>query len=359
VFARRSTGSVHGMGRCLLALVVLVGLWTEKSHSKERTPTVASEAWTIDLRPMGYAFDESAPPEQIEASRDIAFGDGGEVVVLGGKPNLDNPYTVTGFVLNAKGELVRTQAWTARYSRAALATDAGGYAVLSMSGLVLYSAGLERVVAENARGATFASPTGRTLGVRSSRNGKKETVLLDSKTLQERGVAFRNNHNVESISDMAITYSTYLSRSPLPVVQVEDGSGVVGSYEAKCGEVHSRFLADDAVLVLGCGHMDVMSIRGERLFRESTSRDAWLATVARGGRRFAMARAVYERGRQPKLDREEFIIYDIPGRKAVTTLHVTRLRGRRDGRSGAALAANGTALAVNSLGIVSVYKLPE
>ena len=340
-------------------LFVLVCVGINESLSKEAEPAIGREVWSLDLRAAGYVFNETSPPEQPEAGRDIVIGDNGEVIVLGGRPDFENAYTVTGFVLNAEGKLVRSQTWPARYARSVVATAKGNYVVMTESGLAVYSRGLERQLASASRAAAFESPSGKSLGVRSARNGMRETVFLDSETLADVSLTFTNDHNVESISDDSITYATYLSRSRWPVIRVEDRSGVIGTYDSECDEVHSRFVAKDAVIVLGCGHMDVISLRGERVFREEINHGSWLAAVSREGRRFAMVNAKYSRGKEPKLMSEEFTIYDIPSRKALATVRIEDLKGRHRGRTGAALAGDGSSLAVNSLGMVHLYKLPE
>lgn len=314
-------------------------------------------AWASDLRKMGFIVNDFAPPEVVEATRQIAFGTADELVVVSSRASFAKPDVVRAFLLEAKsGAVVSTEKWTAKGLPYVFATADGRYAAVTETGLVAYSAGLKEVLATAGQSARMASPDGRSLAAWKSVPGHGVTSFIDAKSLRPTGVEYLDT-NVLSISQNQIAYTAYASGSPNPAVHVRGPTGSASVYRTECSEVQPNFISENVLAVLGCDQVDVITSEGERLFSHATEGDSTFAGASRDGSRFAIVEAFYGSGHDPKLRAERFIVFDVRTRKPVFTTDIVELRGRERGRSGAALSPDGSALAVNSLGIVRLFHI--
>jgi hypothetical protein len=114
----------------------------------------------------------------------------------------------------------------------------------------------------------------------------------------------------------------------------------------------------NVIAVVGCDHVEVVEVFGGRRFRHSTeAHHTRFAGASRDGNRFVVAETFYGWGDEPPLRSERFSVIDVRAGAPILSVKVKQLRGRRRGHSGAALAPNGSLLAINSLGVVQVFEI--
>lgn len=315
--------------------------------------------WTVDLREHGYTVNEFAPPALYGSTRQLAFGTNEELVVAAGDLPTSAPAGVQAFVLDARTGTVASKVdWRTKSRPYVFATTKGEYATNTETGLALYVSGLKRVIAESEHSTKMASPDGRSLAAWESVAGRGVTLFLDSGTLRPTGVEFIGK-NVDSISRDRIAYIGWVNRSKNASVLVEDSKGNVARYETACNEVQPHFVSESMLAVVGCDQVEVINAGGPRLFLHATSGDSSFAGASRDGSRFSIVEASYGWGHDPGLRSERFTVFDVRSRTAVFSTNIKELRGRKLGRSGAALSPDGSFLAINSLGVVRLFNLPS
>jgi hypothetical protein len=311
-------------------------------------------AWTVDLRESGYPVDAD-PPGVVEAIRQIAFGSADELVVVGAESLFPEPGLVRAFVLDAKsGRIADTTQWTGKGSAYIFPTAKGDYAAVTEAGLVLYSPGLKEALAKSPHSARRASPDGRSLAAWMQVPGHGLTLFLDTANLRPTGAEFLDE-NVESISRECIAIIGIAAGAD--GILVECPAETKTAYRTGYSESQPRFVSEDVLAILGRDRVDVINAAAERLFTYSTDGDATFVSASRDGSRFAIVEAFFGYGIHGKLRSERFTVYDVGSRHPIFSTVITELRGQEFGRSGAALSPDGSALAVNSLGIVRLFNL--
>ena len=320
--------------------------------------STGSSVWTTSLQKRGYLLDEFAPPGVYEATRQLAFGSNGELVVASSDGPILKASDVRAFVIETRsGRVIDEAAWKSKTWPYIFATAEGNYAVTTENGLALYSSGLKEVIATSKHSSKMASPDGQSLAAWKRVPGHGVTFFLGSRDFLPSEIEFLD-HNVESISRTQIAYAAYSKGSKNPAIHIEGPAGIVSVYATDCPEVQPRFVSENALAIFGCDGVDVISTHGERLYRLSLDGENAFAGASRDGNRFVAVEAFYGKGHTPKLRFETFTVIDVRSPRPIFTVKIKELQGRESGRSGAALSPDGSLLAVNSLGIVRLFRLP-
>ena len=330
--------------------------------AESAAPKLGRPIWRLDLRPQGYPLPEwggtTAPSERDK----IAFGSNDEIVVLGDTHSFPKPSRVEAYVIaTATGKVTARAAWTVALRPHLFATSAGQYAVLTTDGTVLHAGGLGREVARSPGTLSMASPDGLSLLVEApeSAPGRAIKRLFDADTLRPNGAVFINR-DIESIARTGAAWVGHPGGSSAATVLVEDGMRSVTPRDTACAEVHPGFLGEQVMMILGCGRMEVVRLDGPALLEATVGAATALAAVARDGGRFAIIEADWIWRDVPRLRGETLRIFDLGTNAELWVVALTALRGSDfPASSGAALSPDGSLLAVNTLGRVSLYRLPS
>jgi hypothetical protein len=299
---------------------------------------------------------------RFEAERQITFGDNSELVVTTGGGSFNSPGDVHGFVIDAKaGTVKREAAWQARAWAYIFGTADGDYAVLTDKGVSLYSPGLLTVLTTAAHEApTYITPDGQYLAAWEQRPGPHGTIyFLDSRTLKRSGPEFVDK-NLESVAPDRLATTVLIVQSHAMEVQILSRQGMIGQFEAGCGEGRPRFLSADLLAVLGCQQIQVATTQGNLLF--TAKLEGWLpylAAVSRNGNRFAVLEQFSRPGDPATLCWERVTVFDVTKRQAIATVALDDLNGMTEGpyASAVALSPDGSRLAVDSRGVLRIYSI--
>ena len=328
---------------------------------KSAPPKLGRPIWRLDLRPQGYPLPEwggtSAPSERDK----IAFGSNHELVVLGDTHSFPRPSRVEAYVIaTATGRVTGRAVWMVTLRPHLFATATGQYATATTDGTVLHAAGLGPEVARAPGTLSMASPDGRSLLVEApgSEPGRAIKRLLDADTLRPAGAEFLNR-DIASITRTGAAYVGHRGGSSAATVFVEDATRTVAPRDTTCAEAHPGFLSEQLMAILGCGRMEVVRLDGRALFEAPIGGNTALAAVARDGSRFAILEADWTWREIPRLRGETLRIFDLRTNTELCVVHLPALRGSDfPASSGTALSPDGSLLAVNALGRVSLYRLP-
>ena len=326
-------------------------------HGFRNTP---NPIWTTDLRALGFFRDQFSPPGAVTAVRQIAFGSEKELVVIsdqGAVPKQPNP--VRAYALDAQtGKVLRQENWDSHFHPYIFPTAAGNYVANTFDGIRLYAPGLERVIRSLGDSAEDVSPDGRVITVWGGVPGHAVTRFLDADTLEPTGAEFINKA-VDSIGSNRIVYVGHRNRSPGASVFVDDATDDIAPYDTSCKEVRPRFVSNDILAVFGCGHLTLVTVQGKVLFTTRVS-DAsrWLAPASRDGRRFALLSTYESAAHWSKTCFERVDVFDLTKRDVILKAEI-RACGGTNGESGVAISPEGRLLAVNSQGLVQVFRLPS
>jgi hypothetical protein len=316
--------------------------------------------WTTDLRPLGFYVDERSPSGLMTAIEQLAFGSDEELVVIGAKgapPKEPNP--VRAFVLDAQsGKVIRQVEWVGRVRPDIHATAAGHYVVSTIEGVRLFSGGLERVIRSVDGAVRAASPDGRTFTIWGGVPGRATTTFHDAESFLPTGAVFINRA-VDSVASNRITYVAYRGGSRHASIFIEDAGRKFPPYDADCSEARARFVAQDVMAVFGCRRMTVVTVEGKVLFTESIpEEDRWVAPASRDGRRFAVVSTYESAAHSSTTCFERIRVYEVETGDVLFKAEIRDCSGTLGG-SGVALSPDGRLLAVNSLGVVRVFRLPD
>ena len=316
--------------------------------------------WTTDLRGLGFPSNRDHPTGVLTAINQIAFGSNAELVVIGDEDPLpDARGQVRAYVLEAKtGQVLTQKSWMAKGRPSLFATAKGQYVADTSNGLVLYSSGLERILARYDDAAEMASPDGRVVTVWGGVPGRAVTTFLDADTLRPTGAEFINKA-IDSVALDRIAYvAFYGSNAPHASVLIDDAHEEVKPVDTDCREVRPRFVSQGVLAVFGCNRLKVITDQGQVLFTTpALDSSRWVAPASRDGRRFAVIDTYESEAHWSTVCFERVRVFD------TTTGHVSfraefhDLRGTLGG-SGVALSPDGSLIAVNSLGIVRVFAIP-
>jgi hypothetical protein len=321
------------------------------------TPSRETPVWTTDLRNSALNWDEFHTPAFFQATRQIAFGSNTELVVAKDSGPFAKPNEVHGFVIDAKsGKILREVHWTSGSWPFLFATSNGKYAVVTETGMALYSQGMQSSIATGAHAADKMSPDGRFLSASESIPGHGITIFIDAETLKPNGTEFRDIY-VWSIADNRVASSAF--RDASGVVLVNDKGKQVPEYETGCRGVRPNFITTDLLAVLGCEGVDVVSLTNGKTFTSPLKgADAFFAAASRDGKRFAVIQAFSRSGDPPTLTLERVTVFDVTQRKPVFVTDISDLKGLTPGgSSGVALSPDGSGLAINSAGVVRFFAL--
>jgi len=324
-------------------------------HSEMQS--VATAIWRTDLRNSSQNWDKLHTPAFFQATRQIAFGSSAELVVAKDSGPFAKPNEVHGFVLDAKnGKILREGDWTSGSWPFLFATSTGKYAIVTESGMALYSQGLQRAVATGAHTADKVSPDGRYLSASESIPGHGVTIFIDAETLEPNGTQFQDIY-VWSIADNRVAYSAF--RGAQGVVLVKGIVKQIPEYETDCKGARPNFITSDLLAVLGCERLDVVSLTSGKTFTSTLNgADAFFAAASRDGSRFAVIQAFERPGDPPRISLERVTVFDVTRQKAVFATDISDLKGSTtSASSGVALSPDGTSLAINSAGIVRLFAL--
>lgn len=311
--------------------------------------------WTTDLRKLGLNSDAFNTPALFQCTRQIAFGSSDELVVSGDSGPFAKPNLVHAFVLDAKtGRVLRETNWTSGSWPFIFATSSGKYAVVTESGMALYSAGLQRVVTRGTHVADKSSPDGRYLAASKSIPGHGVTIFIDAETLNPTGTEFRDTY-VWSLAEDRVAYYGY--RDGNAVVLLRDKDKQEPEYETDCKDVRPNFITTDLFAVVGCERVDVVSVSKGKIFTAPLEgADSFFAASSRDGKRFAVIQHFESAGDPPRIRTERITVFDISQQKPILVTNLADLKGFTAGKSsGTALSPDGSRLAINSAGVVRLF----
>ncbi|MGH9869816.1 MAG: hypothetical protein ACREAA_16850 [Candidatus Polarisedimenticolia bacterium] len=328
------------------------------SQSTSSAAHKGKPSWKTNLKRFGVTGE---PPGGIyEAVRQMAFGDNDEIVVLFPANQGVGPGEVIGVALDrSSGQITHRASWQSLGWQYVFGTREGQYAVVTTEGTALYSRGLKSILARNGGSVKLAAPDGASLAVwrREQVDGVNRgiTAFLDTKDLRPLGIEYVNKH-VDSISRTLIA-NTGIRNKDL-FLELWSPSENLLTQRLACNG-YPQFVSNEALVMVGSDCVEVMSTTGERLFQASDLDNPSFAAASRDGRRFAIVEALYAKGIDPGLKAEKFTVFGVHERSAVFSTMIKELREEKWGRSGAALSPDGSALAVNSLGVVQLFVLSD
>ena len=132
-----------------------------------------------------------------------------------------------------------------------------------------------------------------------------------------------------------------------------DAHGTRPIFHDRCG-MPPHFLAEDRILLDGCGEIRILNGRGEIIAQRRDVEDAYaFAGVSRNGARFAL-KASEERGDSPEMIYERIYVYDTKALGPVAAIAVT-VPGRR---LWTAFSGDGRYFAVGDPDRMSLYEIP-
>jgi hypothetical protein len=342
-----------GTGLVVLWAFVVVSCQLVPSESRPRKPL-----WTTDLRKGTHHWDYSHTPAFFQAMRQIAFGSTEEVVVANDSGPFPKPNDVHGFVMDARnGGVLKEVQWTSGSWPFLFATSTGKYAVITESGMAVYSQGFQTILATGSHVADKASPDGRFLSVTEAISGHGTTLFIDPDTLKPNGTEFRDVY-VWSISENRVASSAL--RNDNGIVLITDLRKQLPEYETDCGNVRPNFITNELLAVVGCERVDVVSLTNGKMFSlPIKGGEAFFGAASRDGSRFAIYQSFDRAGDPPRLTAERITVVDVVQRRPVFVTDISTLRGSIRGESsGVALSPNGSSVAINSAGIVRFFPLP-
>ena len=260
-------------------------------------------------------------------------------------------------MLDAKsGKILRETHWSSGSWPFLFATSNGKYAVVTQTGMTLYSQGLQNVIVTGAHTADKISPDGRYLSASEITPRHGVTVFIDAETLKPNGTQFQDTY-VWSIADNRVAYSAFRGESG--VVLVKDSTRQLPEYQTDCKEARPNFVTNDLLAVLGCERLDVVSLTGGKTFTPALKgADAFFAAASRDGNRFATIQVFTTPGDPPSVSLERVTVFDVTQRMLVFATDISELKGSTaDASSGVALSPDGSTLAINSAGVVRLFAL--
>lgn len=334
------------------ALVVLAGFSPAHAGS-DRTGLL----WTLNLREHGLTRDPTLPPEAMDAVHQLAFGSRGELVILG-RPSRRGPILrVLAYVLDARtGKLLGQREWKTISEPFIAGTVTGNFAVNWEHGTVLYSAGLESEIRTSEIFVQMASPDGRRLAAQHIVNGRNMWIGFDSESLEVDGTSYLSGV-APSISATGVAEAIYPPEGGHPV-RIRNQAGDQVDFRPDCKAVNPFFLSDLALAVIGCGQFTIIDTAGHPLLSGRAQLGHDYFSAARDGSRVVLNEARFAGGGHGALRDEVFTVFDLPEGHPVFTVRNKELHGEDLARSGAALSPDGSLLAINSWGIVKVFRLP-
>jgi hypothetical protein len=354
---------ILAMRKTRLSVVIFFPLLAACCHvpgSPIPVTRVEQAAWTTDLRKSGFASDPFQIPSSFQAVRQIAFGSNGELVVASDSGPGIKPNDVHAFVLDAKtGKIVREAHWKSNYWPYIFATVEGNYAVVTETGMALYSPGLERVIARGDDTADKISPDGSYLAASKTIPGHGVIYMLNARTLKPPGIEFQDLY-AWSIAKDRVVHTGYMNGSHNASVFVTDAHQKFPRYNTSCPDARPNFVTLDVLAIVGCETLDVVSVSGQKVFSAALPGDGFFAAQSRNGKRFAILQQFERPGDPPSLCTERIMVFDIAAQRAIFVTDISELKGAAAGghSSGVALSPDGSLLAVNSGGIVRIFALP-
>jgi hypothetical protein len=316
--------------------------------------------WTTDLRGLGFPVNRDHPTDVITALHQIAFGSNTELVVIGDEgPPPGARGKVRAYVLEARtGQVLAQKSWMARGWPSLFATAKGRYVADASDGLVLYSSGLNRILARYDDAVEMASPDGRVVTVWGGVPGRAVTTFLDADTLRPTGAEFINKA-VDSIAFDRIAYVAFQgSNAPHASVFIDDAHHEVEPLDSDCREVRPRFISQGALAIFGCNRLKVITDQGQLLFTSPASDTSrWVAPASRNGKRFAVIDTYESAAHWSTVCFERVRVFDSSTGHVIFRAEFHDVRDTLGG-SGVALSPDGSLIAVNSLGIVRVFVIP-
>ena len=346
------------LSACLAALVSagLTGccLTTNAAHLFE---TSRRPAWKTNLREAG--FFRISRPGALEAIKQMAFGNSEELVVISQSGLNDKPVKVKAFVLStASGKVVNTREWALKdaLSTEIFSTPGGSYLTPTADGPTAFSAGLRDVLPQPSHYVSMMSPDARYYFISKGERGHKITALVETETDRETGVEVVNKP-IESIGSNWIATVGFMPDGRASV-SLAGSSETLHPYAGTCREVSPRFVSEKAIALIGCEQLEVRSLSGEPIFATTLPGDVeHLIAPSRDGSRFATLTSHHGWGCDPKLCFEKVSVFDMQERREVFSTEIHEWH-ESYGASGIALSPDGLALAVNSVGVVQLFRLP-
>jgi hypothetical protein len=181
------------------------------------------------------------------------------------------------------------------------------------------------------------------------------TVLLDSQTLAPVG-----KHLTESapssvsatsvLTDNTSWFRDYPKDHTFVALTDEHGSRLL--FHGDCGS-QPKFLNNETVMLVGCGKITTINLRGTILQEAAVAGRGRFAGVSQNGRRFALEFS-YERGDPSLLLYEYFTVFDTETLHPVATVRVSEMPERQ---SWSALSPDGRYLVAGNPDQLSLYKL--
>jgi hypothetical protein len=202
----------------------------------------------------------------------------------------------------------------------------------------------------------MVSPNGKRLAARTRRNGREAWIALDARSLGELGDIPSPSGYRPSISEEAAAYIV-LRSTDNPKWEISSKTHPSIALEFPRRAEPPQFISEHALALVIDRKFDVVSVTGEHLF-SGTARDDWHQfTSCRDGSRMAMAQQHWSELRG-KVASEQVTVFDL-GKKAPIWTTENKILGPGSGaHSGVALSPDGSLVAIRSMGIVKVFKLP-
>jgi hypothetical protein len=323
---------------------------------QEGHSSLSQEAtWEADLGSYGFVLDEYEWAARVDPERQIAFGNGGHIVILNQSMGTDGRTKVRAFVVDSgTGNVTNRLEWTRGTPAYVFATASGNYAVLGESGTIMYSGDLSIEITSSPYSVEMVSPDGNRFAARTRRNGKEVWITMDAQTLEEAGVL-----PTGAGSSISGTGVAWLRSSPGEgrVVEILPNAGPPVKLKAAPGTERPYFVSEHAIVLVAEGRFDVVSDVGEHLFSGIVDDDGHHFSSSRGGSRIALTQ---QRWSEVKggLATEMITVFDLEQKAPIWAREDKELRGEPNARSAVALSPDGSMIAIRSSRRVKLFRLP-
>jgi len=335
----------------LFAAASEMGVPSQDLRSESREPL-----WEVDLEQNGFLADKYSRAQSAPADRMIAFSNPEEVVVL--DQTFEKPYqsTVRAFVLDAKsGSLRKRTEWTMRTSSGVFPVRSGGYAVLQEQGTALYGRGFEKSDLTTSPSVELVSPNGGRLAGLAMKNGHSVWITLDPETLTESGIIPGSYQ--PSISENAVA-KLVLKNTGGPILEVIVGEQAPVLRQLKRGAAPPKFVSEDLLALVVGQDFEVISVTGAQLFTGKLKYDWHQFASCRDGSKMAVVEQSWSE-LKGRVSKELIRVFDLMRKTVVwsTTNEVLSVT-EASARSGVALSPDCSLVAIKSMSLVRVFRLP-
>jgi len=346
----------------LLVIIPTVACQVMPGGEAGRGPRVPAEPlplWSAELDRGEYRVGGVSRLSPRLVSSRIAFGDEHELVVLLELDAGASSITTRAFVLDAATGTLEKRLDLTGPTPARIAGTPTGYVVETPTGVTSWTLGLRSSTAKSSATGLRVSPDGRVVAIWSGEisPGHGVTRFLNPTSLESAGIDVYDTA-VQSISRDRVAYTVRREGRRTASIAYRPEDNYAPIYDTECEDVSPHFVRNDAVVAIGCGLLELVTLAGNRQFVTTVGRVSGVASIARDGTRIAVYEDSYSTASPPTLASECFRVLDLRDGKEVASIPVREFVGQEHANSAAALSPNGTVVVISSDDHVRAYSVP-